>query len=662
MFRQFFTFVILFISGAVSADSNLELMIKNYNLIYPPAKADIPSADKIIALQKTDGSFKNLDYNGKTLGSWDGSIHWDNLDILASAWHATKDTKYRNSILKGMKFWAEKMPENPNWYWQCIGIPYRMIRIINNMYEEIPQQLIKDLEPCFARSSFYNIRGIRFTGYNLFCVSYIEMWRGLYYNSPERIQNGIKNISSVMELAPRGIEGLQIDYSYHMHGPQQQFGTYGKADLHNVVYFLALLNGTNYKLPSYKAEIFRQFFLEGIRWTLYKKQMDILACGRKMNNDIPHIHYDAVLKTTQHFADEKNIRKQVKDFFEADHLLSGNRAFFCSDHMIQRRENFFFSYRMSSKRVDGTETINSENLQGKHLGNGTMQYKISGDEYEYMPVLWDWRRLPGSTAVYDNGPLDYQLKDNNRSSAVGIVSDNQNGGCMLNLDTTDLNYNKTVAAFGKNIVFNISDINNKTKFPVNTTVDSKRYTAPVTVSFADGRSITYSDGIRKLSDVSKITCGETAYTFPKPAELTLAIEDKEAKWNTITIWAKGSFRSKIVTIYLNGTDPASYIISPASASVKDIKSIIKSNLYHAVIDPKSNIKYIFFFTPCEADIPGIGKVSCDKKASVMITDKSVFLSETEQKAEPVKFTLNSKDYNFASTGEWYAGKTSELPL
>ena len=44
-------------------------------------------------------------------------------------------------------------------------------------------------------------------------------------------------------------------------------------------------------------------------------------------------------------------------------------------------------------------------------------------------------------------PLNFHLRDNNRSSAVGIVSDNQNGGCMLNLDTIDLNYNKTVAAF-----------------------------------------------------------------------------------------------------------------------------------------------------------------------------------------------------------------------
>ena len=296
-------------------------------------------------------------------------------------------------------------------------------------------------------------------------------------------------------------------------------------------------------------------------------------------------------------------------------------------------------------------------MQGLHLGSGVMQYKITGEEYDGMTALWDWRRLPGLTAVYDDASL-LAYSNVNSSPAVGGVSDNINSGVMLQMVQAEkLEYCKSVATFDDTIVFTLSGVNNKTACPVNTTIDSKRYTVPVEVFDNNGQRQSYSDGVHRLSGVKRIVCGSTAYTFPGGADLTLAIEEKNVAWNTITSWADGSYSGKSVTIYFSGTRAISYLVHPAEKVIDSIKSIAVGNSYHAVMDPVSNIKYLFFFAPGQAGIPGIGQVACDRKAAVMIKDKHLLLAGVEQSGSAVKFTLNGKLYTFAPPAEMYAGKS-----
>ena len=118
-----------------------------------------------------------------------------------------------------------------------------------------------------------------------------------------------------------------------------------------------------------------------------------------------------------------------------------------------------------SDRLHNMRTLDSQ-LPAK-------QYKITGDEYDGMPALWDWRRLPGLTAVYDDAPLRAKA-DINASPVVGGVSDSINSGVMLNMFQKEkLEFYKSAATFEDAVVFTLSDIKNQTACPVNTTIDSK---------------------------------------------------------------------------------------------------------------------------------------------------------------------------------------------
>ena len=73
-------------------------------------------------------------------------------------------------------------------------------------------------------------------------------------------------------------EGIQPDFSFHQHGPQQQFGNYGLAFAGETVKWAAVLHGSAWAMPAEKLGIFRRYLLDGERWWGWRGKMDISSC------------------------------------------------------------------------------------------------------------------------------------------------------------------------------------------------------------------------------------------------------------------------------------------------------------------------------------------------------------------------------------------------
>ena len=63
------------------------------------------------------------------------------------------------------------------------------------------------------------------TGQNKVWLAGNVLIRGLLLNDAELIKEARENICSEIVLGQK--EGIQPDWSFHQHGPQQQFGNYG---------------------------------------------------------------------------------------------------------------------------------------------------------------------------------------------------------------------------------------------------------------------------------------------------------------------------------------------------------------------------------------------------------------------------------------------------
>ena len=661
MFKRIFPVLISVCVSLICAADDCSILVKNYNRLNPPRLLSIDQADRALADQRADGSFKSVDYQDKSRGLWKGMHHWDkNVLPLVSAWNKTKNRKYLNGVIAGLNYWGKVLPKNSNWWWQEIGVPRAMIRVINNTKGGIPQETLEILKPAFDRAV------LRGTGQNLADAAIIHIWKGVFYRDTKIIKEGTSALVSVLKVSAPGKEGLQYDHCFHQHGPQVQFGNYGKGYFDVATTFIQLLSGTSYAVPAEAEKLIFDYFYHGLRWTLYKDQMDYLACGRQIWRESAYAKYRQIRSIARRFDKKDDMRAKVDDFFKADSVLEGSNYFFRSDYLIHRRKDFYFSYKMCSSRVIGSETINKENLQGLYLGCGVMQYKQTGTEYDNMPALWDWRRLPGLTVVYDNDSLNAARARHktNRSSAVGAVSDGMNTGIIMNSSSTKLGYWKSVSAIDKTVVFNVSNIYNKTKSPVNTTIDSRLYAFPVKVT-AMGAVKEYTGGVHKLTAVTKVVHGNTAYTFFAPQDVVLAIEEKSVPWKSVAVDAKGIQKGKVFTLYVdhgvaaeNG-DKLSCAVSPAD-SVPDVVTRFE-DCGNIVTDNKSKITYAYFFLPGTMTLPCGAKISCDKKAAVMLAGSKILAADAQQKNRSLKVTLNGKEYNFALPQGGYAGRTAELP-
>ncbi|MBE6387473.1 MAG: hypothetical protein E7045_05375 [Lentisphaerae bacterium] len=634
-------------------------LVKNYNSLMPPDPTNTAAADKALADQRPDGSFKSVKYQDKSRGLWKGMHHWTRLRELSSAWNKTGNKKYRNGVIAGLDFWGKNLPSNSNWWWQEIGVPFQAISVINNTKGGIPQETLENLRPLFAKSRLHG------TGQNLADAALIHFWKGVIYRDEKAVKEGIDSFMTVLKISPPGKEGLQYDNCFHQHGPQVQFGNYGRGYLQNATMFIKLLSGTSYAVPEKVEDLIFNYFYYGMRWTLYKGSMDLLACGRQLWHTAPYTKYGQIKSYSRRFGKARGMRSKADGFFKDDSVVSGSNYFFRSDYLIHRRKDLYFSFKMCSSRVIGSETINNENLQGLYLGSGVMQYKQSGKEYDNMPALWDWRRLPALTAVYDNDSLNASRarKKTNMSSSVGAVTDQVNTGVMMGCSSSKLGYWKSVSAVDRTVVFALSNIYNKTNSPVNTTIDSRLYVSPVEVTSADGKK-TYDGGVHHLKKVTRVVHGDVAYTFFAPQDMVLAIEKKSVPWKRVSIDAKGVQTGTVFTLYVDHGNAKrsksllSYAVSPADRV--PAFSVSSHACGHIVKELASGAIFAYFFFPGTMTIPGGGDISADKKAAVMVTADKVFAIDAQQKHKRLKITLGGKEYNFALPQGGFAGKTVSL--
>ena len=655
--RTFFITVFSAVFALAAYSGDYGILVKNYNRLYVPDKANVKEADQILADQNPDGSFKSVAYSDKSRGAWKGMKHWSKLRTLVGTWNSTGKKQYRDAVIAGLHYWGRALPKNSNWWWQEIGVPRLAIRVINNMKGGVPTETLEIIRPLFDRAK------LGMTGQNLADAAVIHFWKGLYYNDKKMVCDAVDAFGSVVKVAAYGKEGLQSDMSFHQHGPQQQFGNYGLGFFENTVTFMRMLAGSSYSMSETEKQLVYDYFFNGLRWTLFKKQMDYLACGRQIPKRAPYGKYEKTAKNARYFDDTNQAKKRVNEFFRNDSVLEGSNYFFRSDYLVHRRKDFYFSYKMSSKRVVGGEMINKENLKGLYLGCGVMQYKISGTEYDNMPALWDWRRLPGLTAIYDNCSLSERRSQLNTSAAVGAVCDGIDSCVVMDFNSKKFSYKKSIVAVDKAVIFNVSDIKGNGKAPMNTTVDSRLYSGPAEIESVNGKKV-FEDGIHQLEKVSRIIHGGIAYTFLKPRDVTLVIEEKSCPWKDICVDSKGVQKGKVFTVYVDHgkeyrpEDTLSCIITP-SADTKKYSSFF-TGCGHVVKNESGSFVFAGFFAPGKMEIPGVGTISSDKKAAVMLKDKTISVADVQQENKNLTVTLNGKSYTFELPQGVYSGKSVTL--
>ena len=485
--------------------------------------------------QRADGSWPGIDYRHQGRGSWHPAKHLARLRLLAAGYAAPESKFFRNrellaAVLRGLDFWAERDPQSPNWWYSEIGTPRQLLDTLLLLGDDLPPEYPEKFRAILDRS-----RPVM-TGQNKVWLAGIHLLKGVLYQRPELVRKGREQILSELRLAASGREGIQSDWSFHQHGAQLQFGNYGLAYFTEMVRWLSVLSESVYAFPPDRTVVLQNYYRNGLRWVLFDRQMDFSACGRQNTERLPFQKYRTCVKTAVQL---RQVTGEGALSEEEEFRFSGCRYFYDSDFLVFRTPEFYCSVKMSSRRIRGSETVNSENLLGRLTGHGATMLMSRRGELEEIGALWDWRKIPGVTAVQDDSSLFCRNPGwDNREEWVGGLSDGEVGFCAMEFDNGELTAKKSYFFPGSGMVCVGSGIRSRIDAPV----------------------VTAAAQFRALGELKRDPCSGTVANggfswriLSAPgAEIRTGIRDVTGNWKRVTAALSAApVRGKIFYLYLD---------------------------------------------------------------------------------------------------------------
>lgn len=507
-----------------------------------------------------DGSWSDIDYNDKKRSGWEPKQHADRILELAKLYYSNETEYYQsdeilNAIHKTLGYWFTTKPKCLNWWYNEIGVPKIMgaafILLENQLTEKEKESAIELMSASvFGR-----------TGQNKVWLAGNVLTRALLQNDSELVKAARDTIASEICLGQK--EGIKNDWSFHQHGPQQQFGNYGLSFISGMSFFNRLFHGTPYEFDNNQREILTSLINKGYKWIIWNRHMDIGSLGRQFFH---HAQLHKAYSVAFAAAD-----LGISGFPKNGNLLVGHKHFDDSDYTVHRSKNWMGALKMCSKRVIGTEHVNEDNILGYYTGDGATFFYVRGDEYLDIFPFWDWRKIPGVTSFEDIAQLPSirQNKKHNNSPLVGGLSNGKYGMSAMQLDRDGLKANKVWMFTDRYVVCLGTEIHTDSALTVTTSIDQRLKRDNLEVLINDKWQSIDSPKQFNGSDI-RFFHDNTGYIVLDGNNVTADAGKRIGRWNDfMKMYKPIDVEDEIISLHIDhGNRPQNatyqYIVIPAS--------------------------------------------------------------------------------------------------
>jgi chondroitin AC lyase len=635
--------------------------------------------------QNADGSWPDLDYTSVARSGWPPNDHCTRMVAMAMAAAGGGDvsaddrSRLLGAVHRAFRFWIRHDFQCPNWFPNKIGIP----KLIGTCALLLGENLAPD-EYAYATQISLARYGIGMAAQNKVWLAGNALMLGLLKGDEALVNEAATTIWSELNVSTD--EGIQPDYSFHQHGPQQQFGNYGLSFANEICRWGAVLRGTPWALRDEKLDVFRHYLLDGENWVSWRGAMDISSCGRqlmpqipsKKSNDEAHVMKEAaVFDPGAAAAYEAFIARNQPG---AANDLVGNKYFWCSDYMVHRTGQFAATLKMSSKRVIGEELVNTENLSGYYLADGALYLYQSGDEYTNIFPVWDWRKIPGVTCAQTDLPefktTSFQpdvptLKfktSSVESDFVGGVSDGTHGCAALDY-VRDGVVAKKAWFFGVNSVVCLgAGISGEATAPIVTTINQCLLHGGIRLQQKGKvKSLKTTSGTTR-ANVEWVEHDGWRYVFPGGCTAHLKAGRVTGNWKQVFInpnTPKEDVTSNVFTLWLDhGTAPSNasyaYYIMPAGENTT--VAVVANAPEVQAVQIDQGVFGVVFWVSGKVTLPGGLLVWVDQPCIVLVdTEKhAAWVSDPTQKLRSIRLQVGELAQTIALPAGGEAGKTAGI--
>ncbi len=532
--------------------------------------------DSMISTQQTDGSWKDIDYNDLALSNWQPTNHISRLLFLGRVYITPGSKFYQNKevsvvLHRGINYWFKVKPVCKNWWYNEIAVPRFMGLVFIFMENEL-----NPIEKTEA-IKVMNHSGFRMTGQNKVWLAGNVLLKALITNDEILAKEARDTIASEIFITSK--EGIQPDYSFHQHGPQQQFGNYGLAYISSMAYYANVFGGTSLAFSQKEIDILRNYVFDGENWIVWRGFMDVSACNRQLFKQAQVGKALTLCVAVDQLKKSDLLNSKAYNDFLTRNLQPGilkenNSAkhFWCSDLTVFRADNHYISIRACSPRVKGTEFTNNENKKGHFISDGCTIIMRRGDEYEDIFPVWDWNRLPGVTApVIDNIKPQTKTDDyHNPNPFVGGLTFKSNGISTFHLSRNGVDAKKSWFYIHGLLVCLGSDIQTKVNKEIVTGINQVKQQGDVLVTLTNGKSLVVNDTLENYSTVKSIWHDSIGYLFLKQQNIRVSTKIQFGNWHDIADpYSSEEISGKVFKLWISHGENAvsnptyEYIIIPS---------------------------------------------------------------------------------------------------
>ena len=625
--------------------------------------------------QPTDSIWPGIDYSDVRRIGFQHTIHLDNMVQMALAYQSKESKFYHDKRLKqvfdtALAFWIAHDFICDNWWNNEIGTPQAMVSILLIMDKDLTREQIDGILPIAGRAHI-NAWGARQSGDRI-KIAGLQAKQCLFTRDAETFERIIRIIESEIKVVT-GQRGIQSDYSFHHREDRvNNTLTYGTGYVDAFAEWAAMVTDTRYRFSDKQLQLAIDYYLDGIcKQTVYGRTIDT---GVK-NREISRKGERRMLGTTtpEHFLLVTDYRhKELENIIKARkgekfETIPFAKFFWQTEHFVLQRPKYYTSVRMYSVRNSNMESpFNGEGLTNHYRADGANYLSLTGYEYDKLPPVYDWRKIPGTTVLQKTSmPPEDEIRKWGITEFVGGVTDGLYGAAAFDFSSVHdpLRAHKSWFFFDEEYVCLGAGITSQTKDPVATTLDQTQSDGEAIIMSATGRE-TLSHGCRKIKKVRWVYHKKAGYIFPNACDVHISDSTQTGSWyliNRQTTSPKDTVREEVFKLWIDhGARPReaqyAYIVMPAAdiqtvetaASAPSIVILSNTSAVQAVHHKKLGIIYAVFYRGGSIALSDKLSLEMDGPGMVMLRNKSdgkiktISVADPTRKQTRIHLTLNQK--------------------
>ncbi len=601
-----------------------------------PDAADLETARRLAASVGANGAWPDVDYPPVKRHAGQASEHLERVLALARA-RSFCAGELDGALTRACDFWLARDFQTGDWRHHQIDVPQLVGAAAFLCEGSLSAGARGKVIEILARSrwSHWTEGGWKDrTGADLLRVAHNVLLRGCLENIPALCQEACERVYREVRVVPAGEDGLQADMSFHQGGALLHSGSGGLAFAEAAAQFFLLTHGTPWQAPADCLRLFAAFLLDGQQWMIRADGFDLGTAGGEtarapggLRNFGAAIEQLADMGITPRRAELAAFARRLRG--TAEPSLQGHRHYWHSDFAVHHRPAFYTSVRMSSRRTLAAGSDAEGNQPAHHAADGLTCIVRDGGEYRDVPAVWDWRRLPGTTAVQTAASPDGRF-DGHGSAAnfVGGVSDGEYGVAVMDLRRDSLRARKAWFYFDESFVCLGNGIGcDDAAGPVFTSINQCALRGPVVAHGKPGESHVLAPGKSyDLSAAYRLEHDGVVYHFPEsmPVRARLAPQSNgQTTREVFSVWIDHGVQPGGGEAYAYTVVPGGSTESRAAVDYElaQIKILANTPALQAVSHRALRLVGIVFWEPGIITVPSGGRVAVNRPCVVLCQDR-----------------------------------------